>query len=205
MFREEALWIENALKKIKPLSNNNKVANLGSSTKYFREVIQPHIHQHIIQTLFNNNWQVINIDIKADEGVDIVADVTQNSILHTVPSSALTICTNMLEHVLDIPMVIKHLIGITTINGYILITVPYKYKKHLDPIDNMFRPTPNQIIELFKNYSIKVVDKGIITIYDKNYYTPKKSHYPLWGYREMIGYYLGKKHKVSGVLIQKLA
>ncbi len=43
MFREEAIWVKQAVSKIKPLAHNNMVANLGSSTAYFREVIQPHI------------------------------------------------------------------------------------------------------------------------------------------------------------------
>ncbi|HNF29028.1 MAG TPA: hypothetical protein PLY81_01980, partial [Chitinophagaceae bacterium] len=76
MFREEAIWINNALAKIKPLQDNNLVANLGSSTAYFREVIQPHIQQYLMQPLANNGWNIINIDLKQEDGVDVVADVT---------------------------------------------------------------------------------------------------------------------------------
>jgi len=202
MFREEAIWIEKALNKILPLEHNNLVANLGSSTAYFREVIQPHIHQHIITKLKENGWHIINIDLKAEEGVDIIADVTKENFYELVQPSALTICTNMLEHVEDIGLVINNLQKITTKGGYILITVPYKYRKHLDPIDNMFRPTPDEIIALFPKDVYEVIDKGVIVIHDKKYYPKRKSRFPIWGSREIIAYTLGKRHKVSGILLK---
>jgi hypothetical protein len=202
MFREEAVWIENALNKIKPLSHNNLVANLGSSTAYFREVIQPHIQQHLMLPLTNKGWNIINIDLKKEDGVHIVADVTKTDFSQKIQPAALTICTNMLEHVEDIGMVVKNLQKATVKGGYILLTVPYHYKKHLDPIDNMFRPTPDEIIHLFKDIEIEVIDKGIIVIQDKVYYKKKKSKFPIWGSREVIAYHLGKRHKVSGVLLK---
>lgn len=202
MFREEAIWLKEAILKIQPFEQNNLVANLGSSTGYFRKVIQPHIHEYIIQTLQNNGWEVVHVDIKQEEGVDVVADVTRNDFTSYIKPSALTICTNMLEHVEDISLVIKNLQNVTIKGGYILITVPYKYKKHLDPIDNMFRPTPQEIADLFNPHEIEIITQKIIEINDKEYYKVKKSKIPLWGYRNLIGYYLGKKHKVSGILIK---
>jgi hypothetical protein len=202
MFREEAVWIESALQKIEPSVGNNLVANLGSSTAYFREVIQPHIHQHIILPLQHKGWKIVNVDLKHEDGVDIVADVTKDNFSQLVQPAALTICTNMLEHVEDINLVVTNLQKVTTKGGYILLTVPYKYKKHLDPIDNMFRPTPNEIAALFNKDNINIIDQKVIQIFDKIYYKVKKSKFPIWGYRHLLGYYLGKKHAVSGILIQ---
>ena len=202
MFREEAVWIESALKKVEPLSNNKLVANLGSSTAYFREVIQPHIQQHIIVPLQQKGWSIVNVDLKHEDGVDVVADVTKDNFSQLVQPAALTICTNMLEHVEDIKLVVANLQKVTIKGGYILLTVSYKYKKHLDPIDNMFRPKPNEIANLFNGKEIDVIDKKVIVIYDKEYYKIKKSKFPIWGYRRLLGYYLGKKHAVSGILIQ---
>ena len=203
MFREEAIWIENALKKINPLPTNTKVGNLGSSTSFFREVVQPHINQYLLQPLQAKGWDVVNIDLKKEEGVDIVADVTKPDFGNNMQQMfALTICTNMLEHVEDIALVVKNLKKVTANSGYILLTVPYKYRKHLDPIDNMFRPTPEEIVELFPKENIEVIYKGVIVIQDKEYYKVRKSKFPLWGKREIIGYNLGIKHKVSGALIK---
>lgn len=201
MFREESIWIKKALQKLKPLSNHKDVANIGSSTAYFRKTIQPHIHENIITTLENAGWNVLNVDMKKEDGVDLVADVTKPDFAEPFKDRfALTICTNLLEHVEDIKLVAKNLAAITLSGGYILITVPYKYKLHYDPIDNGFRPTPQQIIDLFKEVAEHIVDSSIISIGDIKEYKIKPSRFPIWGYREKIAFLFGKRHKVSGIL-----
>lgn len=81
MFSEEAKWIEEVLSKIKPPIENKNALNLGSSTNYFREVIQSHIFKHVIQPLMNKGWKVINVDIKPLDGVDIIADVCDKNFI----------------------------------------------------------------------------------------------------------------------------
>jgi len=139
--------------------------------------------------------------MKRDFGVDLVADVTKEDFSEPFKERfALTICTNLLEHVEDIKLVAKNLIAITQSGGHLLITVPYKYKLHYDPIDNGFRPTPQQIVDLFHDVAEYVVDSKIISISDIEQYRIKKSKFPVWGYRERLSYYLGKRHKTSGIL-----
>jgi SAM-dependent methyltransferase len=203
MFTEEAKWVEDALRLIKPLPSNKKVANLGSSTAYFREVIQPHINKHVLQPLKENNWQVFNVDLKPEEGVDEVADCTKKEFGQKYANQfGLTICTNMLEHVLDIPLVVQNLLDVTDNNGYIMLTVPYKYRIHHDPIDNGFRPEPKEIFNLFPSNKVSTVTEKIIVIDELDYYPVRKSRFPLWGQRERIKYKLGIKHKVSGILLK---
>jgi len=202
MFSEEARWIQRALEKI--ISNGDKSAiNFGSSTLHFRKHIQPHIQSYIFEPLEKNGWNVLHVDIKKEEGVDMIADLTDASFSNNFKEkAALVICTNMLEHVTDIKLAVNNLIAACKRNGYLLITVPYKYKKHLDPIDNMFRPTPAEITNLFTHADVDVIEDGVITIADKKYYRIRKSTIPLWGYRERFLYYLGKRHKVSAVLLK---
>lgn len=204
MFREESIWIRNALQKIHP-SQHTEVANIGSSTGYFRKVLQPHIHNNIMEPLKNSGWNVLHVDIKDEPGVDLVADVTKTNFSGQFKNRfGLTICTNLLEHVEDIDLVIQNLVNITCNNGYVLITVPNKYKIHYDPIDNGFRPTPLEIAGRFLQMGnpINVVAEEIITIQEKAYYRIKKSHIPLWGYRDRLKYHLGNRHKVTGILLQ---
>jgi SAM-dependent methyltransferase len=200
MFREESIWIKNALAKVKA-GANDEVANIGSSTEHFRKVIQPHIHQNIIASLEANGWKVLHVDLKAEPGVDLVADVTKPGF--SVPYKdrfALTICTNLLEHVEDVNLVVRNLVAITRPGGHVLITVPYKYRLHFDPIDNGLRPTPKEIYQLFEQVADNILDSHIISITDKTYYRIRPSHFPLWGYRERLAYYFGKRHKTSGIL-----
>ncbi|WP_207493426.1 methyltransferase domain-containing protein [Aridibaculum aurantiacum] len=201
MFREESVWIKNALQKLKPVAGKNAVANIGSSTEHFRKVIQPHIHHNIIATLEAEGWEVFNVDLKQEPGVDLVADVTKPHFAEPFKDRfALTICTNLLEHVEDINLVVQNLVAITKPGGHILITVPYKYRIHLDPIDNGLRPTPQEIYQLFAQAGDHILDAHIISISDKSYYRIRPSRFPLWGYRERVAYYLGKRHKTSGIL-----
>jgi hypothetical protein len=41
-----------------------------------------------------------------------------------------------------------------------VVSVPYSYPYHLDPIDTGFRPAPQEIAELFPDYSL--VDAAIV-------------------------------------------
>jgi SAM-dependent methyltransferase len=202
VFKEEAEWINKALSVLQPDKNGNLIGNLGSSTYFFRTKIQPHIHSLIVEPLEKNNWRLLHIDIKKEDGVDMVADLTKEGFAEAYKNFfTITLCTNMLEHVESISDVVKHLIAVTRNGGYLLITVPYKYQLHFDPIDNGFRPKPKEIVSLFKN-SAHLLSSAIITITDKKYYPVKKSKYPLWGHRERIKYFFGIKHKVSCVLLQ---
>ena len=202
MFIEEALWIKDALQQIDPLKGNNLIANLGSSTKDFRTSVQPHIDEYILKPLAKK-WNVVNIDLKKEDGVDIVANISDPNFANKYNNHfALTMCTNMLEHVESISDVAKNIFSVTIKNGYLLITVPYKYQLHYDPIDNAFRPTPKEIFELFTQGSVEIVSSKIIVITDKKYYPIKLSRFPIWGRRERIKYFFGFRHKVSGILLR---
>lgn len=203
MFREESIWIKNALSKL-PLSSGSQVANLGSSTAHFRQNIQPHIHSNVIIPLKQKELTVFNIDLKDESGVDIQADLTNPNFPTRIGKKfELVLCTNILEHVESIPDVINNLLAITKREGYILITVPRKYPLHYDPIDNQFRPKPKAIISLFSDKTnFAVLESIIIPIKDISYYPIKKSSWPLWGYRSRLKYFLGFYYQVTGVLIK---
>ena len=52
--------------------------------------------------------------------------------------------------------------------GIILISVPFSFPTHYDPIDNGFRPKPNEIANLFPN--CEIIDSEIVVDYDYLYY-----------------------------------
>jgi len=143
------------------------------------------------------------MDIKIEGGVGIVSDITKANYANDYSGQfALTLCTNMLEHVENIEQAVNSIYSCTVADGYILLTVPFKYKKHLDPIDNMFRSKSIEIYNLFNKGTVEIIAADIITITDKKYYPIKKSKYPLWSYRNRIAYWMGKRHQVSGILLK---
>ena len=98
----------------------------------------------------------------------------------------------MLEHVADIGLVARNLMSITADGGYILISVPYRYRIHHDPIDNGFRPTPGEILALFPSAQITCVAKAIISITDPFYYGIKNPGFPSGATMKGLTFFLGK-------------
>lgn len=151
MLYEEAKWIgEQLLKLCKP---NSRLLNVGSSTLYSRTVVQPHMEDFIFRPLREINVEVIHTDLQDADGVDIVGDLTDENFIAQLKSLKFDciLCSNLLEHIEDINPVIAALEEITPKNGYNIITVPYIYPYHLDPIDTLYRPTVNDLKIHFKN------------------------------------------------------
>ena len=63
-------------------------------------------------------------------------------------------CTNLLEHIDNKDIIINTIDKILKKGAYCLITVPYNYPYHLDPIDTMYRPKPKEIFNLFNGYEL---------------------------------------------------
>lgn len=65
------------------------------------------------------------------------------------------LCSNVLEHLKDKNRFIESLKILTTKKGSILIvTVPYNFPYHPDPIDNLFRPDLNMLLGYFSEYKM---------------------------------------------------
>ncbi|MEY4106490.1 MAG: hypothetical protein RL181_832 [Bacteroidota bacterium] len=203
MFREEAKWIREVLFDL-PLKGCT-IVNLGSSSAAFRQVVQPHIHEEVIAPLVAMGAQITHVDMKPDEGVDIVVDLTAKVFTaHFHKRYDLVLCTNMLEHVENIDEVVENILQVAAPGSYILLTVPRRYPLHFDPIDNGFRPRPDVLAALFmRKTPCKVLKSQVISIKEPGYYPVKFSKYPLWGYRVRLKYWVGRYYKVTGVLLQK--
>jgi hypothetical protein len=127
------------------------VANLGSSTRHLQQVDSPHIHREIFAPLAQRGIRVINIDLKNDEGVDIVGDIYDEAIQERIRKlhPKLLICCNILEHVTDPEKFARISTSLVAPGGRIVVSVPYSYPYHPDPIDTYFRPTPEALARLF--------------------------------------------------------
>jgi SAM-dependent methyltransferase len=103
--------------------------NLGSSTRAFREQVQPFIHSEIVAPLERRGVAVVHCDLKADEGVDEVGDVLEPAVQAQLASydADLLICSNMLEHLADIQPFVNACARIVRPGGLCLITVPRSF------------------------------------------------------------------------------
>ena len=130
--------------------------NLGSSTRHFREVVQPHIARELFEPLERSGVAIVHSDVKPAEGVDLVGDI-----LDPVVKGALTarkfkglLVANLLEHVREPSAVAAACEEIVGPGGLVLATVPSSYPYHADPVDTLYRPSPPELAGLFERSEI---------------------------------------------------
>jgi len=162
---EEAKHIEFLLNEFTGKKTNPEVVlNLGSSTGDFRKVQQPHIDRYVFEPLNESIYRTIHFDLKSEEGVDLSGNIfdleTQKTLKKIKPT--IIICCNLLEHLEEgsrneIQNILDLLLEE---DGILLITVPYSYPIHFDPIDTYFRPSPQELSKLFPSY--RIIHESII-------------------------------------------
>jgi SAM-dependent methyltransferase len=151
MFEAEAAWLENLLKERTP-EELSPLLNIGSSTRYFRETEQPWTERRLFAPLRALGVKVIHLDSRDGDGIDIRADVLSDADLPRIRALAVksVLCCNILEHVRDPKALAARCIDIVGPGGLIFVTVPFSYPHHRDPIDTMFRPSPEALALLFR-------------------------------------------------------
>lgn len=157
MFLEESYWIREELQKTSDIKN---VIDIGASTLEFRTIKKPYIEENIFNPLKDRGVEIIHLDMKDQEGVDISCDISDKS-FSIKQKFDLVICTNVLEHIDDLDISIINISNLVNDNGYLLVTVPFIYPYHPDPIDTMSRFGVNDLKILFKNFdniSAKTID-----------------------------------------------
>ena len=124
------------------------LCNLGSSTRRFRTVTQPWIDAHLFARA---RGEVVHVDRKPDDGVDLVGDITDPAFADALRRRrfATVLCSNLLEHVDDLAAACVRVWSVVPPGGRLVITGPYRYPIHLDPIDNGLRATPDELAAMF--------------------------------------------------------
>jgi len=151
MFEAEAVWLESQLRRWGP-ERLSPLLNVGSSTRAFRETVQPWTEQKLFAPLRRRGIELIHLDSREGDGVDIRADVLSDADLVRIAARKprAILCCNILEHVRDPAALARRCLEIVGPGGLILVTVPYSYPHHRDPIDTMFRPEPDRLAALFR-------------------------------------------------------
>jgi hypothetical protein len=75
-------------------------------------------------------------------------------------------CCNIFEH-LENRREFAHICSdILSPDGILVVSVPFDYPYHPDPIDTMYRPTPEEVADLFPEFTVKFST----IVPDGNYY-----------------------------------
>jgi hypothetical protein len=155
MMRCDAEWLGRTLA---AFSNEelSPILNLGSSTRHFRTVKQPHIQRLVFGPLEARGVRVIHSDLKVDDGVDVSGNIFEDAVFAKLKAMRprAIICTHMLEHVRVRQELTQRIVNLLPEGGHFFVTVPSSYHEHHDPIDTMFRPTPQELADLFEGQEI---------------------------------------------------
>jgi hypothetical protein len=141
MLYREAVWIERQLNRLHNLGIRGTVVNLGSSSSEFINESQPYIREKV-QEPAKRIGQVYNIDIKTEDGVDLVADFMTDDGYHKISQlqgKVFVVC-NLLEHVTNPILAVNKIHKLMPKGSYLVFSGPRRYPYHPDPIDNRFRP-----------------------------------------------------------------
>jgi hypothetical protein len=150
MFEAEACWLRHALDGFAP-ERLSPLLNLGSGSAAVREAVQPWIEHQLFCPLRARGVDVIHVDMRAEPGVDVQADLTDPADvlrLSGLRPRAL-LCCNLLEHVVEPERLARHCLAMLAADGLVFVTVPFSYPYHRDPIDTMFRPEPLELAGIF--------------------------------------------------------
>ena len=148
MLNAEAEWIGEQLGK-RSSSELSPLLDIGSASAEFRQVVQPYIHSCIFQPLEERGARVIHVDLFPAPGVDLVGDLSDDAFVAGLRGFRSLLCCNLLEHVPDPGTIAAKLQAIVLPGGFLVVTVPYRFPYHPDPIDTMFRPNVGEVAALF--------------------------------------------------------
>lgn len=164
MFLAEAKWLAGALAG-RQAFELSPLLNVGSSTAYLRETYQPWTESYLFAPLRARGVELIHLDRREGGGIDLKADIADPADLPRIRARGArsVLCGNILEHVTDPQRVAAHCIAIAGPGGLIFVTVPYSYPRHRDPIDTLYRPTPEELHALFAGTEMlagEIIDSG---------------------------------------------
>ena len=166
MFKEEAIWLGEYIYDSKS-DDFFPLLNLGSSTEEFRALTQPWIDSYVFAPARSRGLPVIHMDLKDAIGVDLTGDISSPEMQSALRIKAIksVLCSNLLEHVIDREAICAGIENILRPGGYIVVTCPYQYPFHPDPIDTLYRPRPDELAALFPNSSLvqsSILDCGTL-------------------------------------------
>lgn len=154
----EATWIAHQLAAARDRLGRLTLVNVGSQTAEFRKHKQPHIEQLIFAPLQARGDVVIHADLQAGDGIDVTGDLADPATRQKIVehNCNVVLCSNLLEHVSEPRLFAQWTRQLVGDNGVIVVTVPRSYPYHADPIDNGFRPTPEELASLFPDCSVVI-------------------------------------------------
>ena len=143
---QEACVVGSLLETISP----DTCINLGSGDISHQRLKKPWIDRFIFAPLQSRGVNIIHTDLMISDGVDLKIDLTlveDLQKLEKIGDSRVFLLCNVLEHVPSAlrSIMINSIVSIMNKFDYLIITVPFRYPYHADPIDTGYRPSANEL------------------------------------------------------------
>lgn len=189
MLVREAAWIGSALLR-SGLTSGDRLLNVGSSTQAFRTAEQPWVDAEVFAPLRARGVEVVHLDLKPDDGVDLIGDLSDPAFRDGLGSDwDAVLCSNLLEHLEDRQPLMAALPRVLRPGGALVVTVPCRFPRHADPIDSMYRPQPGELVaDLVQgvgNVSVDVAEA--VEVLDSRHWTYWARYTHLRGRRPLVG------------------
>ena len=153
---------------------SRRILNIGSSTKEFREIHQPHIQSMLIEPCEEVGFSFVHHDIKEGNGIHVHGDLLDSSTLKKLidVNADIVMACNILEHIPQdrLDAFVSALDNIVRPGACLAISVPYSYPLHLDPIDSYFRPSPDELALMFSSYETLVSEVIVSSTYAREFF-----------------------------------
>jgi SAM-dependent methyltransferase len=164
MFLKEAQWLARFLDTC-PGEELSPLLNVGSSTVQLRQTVQPWTDAYLFAPLRRRGVEIVHLDAREGDGIDVRADMLDDAQLPRILKcgARAILCCNILEHIEEREKLARRCLEIVGPGGLILVTVPYSYPRHRDPIDTLYRPRPEELEELFRPANMisgEIIDAG---------------------------------------------
>lgn len=152
MYLEEAGWLQRELARL-PVEQGDEALNVASSTEHYRTVEQPHNESMVLGPLRERGASIVNLDLKAAPGVDVVCDLLADDLDLAAllgRSFELVLANGLLEHLPEdrVPGILAAMQAVVAPGGHLVLTTPFKYRRTEDPVDYGYRPTPQSLVGL---------------------------------------------------------
>jgi SAM-dependent methyltransferase len=188
VLHREAAWMGRAILST-GLGEGARVLNVGSSTGAFRTVEQPWVDRDVFAPLRSRGAHVVHLDLKAAEGVDVVGDLLDPAFRAELQGDwDVVVCSNLLEHLEDRTPLLRVLPEMVRPGGWLVVTVPCRFPRHADPIDTMYRPSPDELLaDLTAHSAIRLTPVEAHEVLDARHWTYWAHYTRLRGRSPVLG------------------
>lgn len=139
-------WVSSTLPRLAELSGGGTLLDVGCGEQPFRRLVE------------DRGWKYVGMDVVQNSrgSVDRIATLEDAARRHTGDEAEAVLCTEVLEHVLDVDAAFDGLRRLVRLKGVVMITVPFFFPLHMEPFD-FRRLTDHGIQELAERHGFDVV------------------------------------------------